>query len=432
MATAATAAGTVILFGLAPAWRAARQNVSSGLRLGARTTDGRERQRARSALAACQIALTLALLVAAGLALSAVYRVTEGDLGFDQRQLLVGAVSLPEHRYPTPEARRQLVDRLLARLDAIPAVRSAAVTSILPYSGQDSSTSFWREDTPPRQADAADVSRRRVTPSAFDALQIPLLEGRRLDDNDRADGPPVALVSQALARRFWPARSAVGERFRIAADGPLITVVGVVGDVTQHWLVDPVRPTLYRPYAQDATANFSVLLKTATDPLQVGAGLRAAVQAEDAELPVAGLRTMEGVVEDSTVGLRFASRTLGVIAIVSGLLSAVGIYSLMSFLTGRRTREMGVRMALGATRRDVVQLACGQAARLIAAGLVAGLGLAFLVGRGLEAALFGVITGSAALSGGVALVLGLTALIASYVPARRVARVEPTIALRTE
>jgi putative ABC transport system permease protein len=432
LATAATAAGTVILFALAPAWRAGRQNVSSGLRQGARTTDGLERQRARSALAAFQIALTLALLVAAGLAILAVNRVTEGDLGFDRRQLLAGSVNLPEHRYPTPEARRQLVDRLLARLEAIPAVQSAAVTSILPYSGQDSSVNFWRENTPARQVDAANVSSRRVTASVFDALRIPLLEGRRFDASDRADAPPVALVSQALARRFWPDRSAVGRRFRVAADGALITVVGVVGDVTQHWLVDPIRPTLYRPYAQDPTAGFSVLLKTATDPLQVSAGLRAAVQAEDAELPVAGVRSMEGVVEDSTVGLRFASRTLGVIAIVSGLLSAVGIYSLMSFLTGRRAREMGVRMALGATRHDVVRLACHQAARLIVAGLVVGLGLAFLVGRGLEAALFGVITGSASLSAGVALVLGLTALVASYVPARRVSRVEPTIALRAE
>jgi putative ABC transport system permease protein len=316
-ATAATAAATVILFGLAPAWRAGRQNVSSGLRLGARTTEGVERRRARSVLAACQIALTLALLVAAGLALSAVYRVTEGDLGFDRRNLLVGSVGLPEHRYPTPESRRQFVDRLMARLAAMPAVQSTAATSILPYSGQDASTGFWREDTPARQVDAVNVSRRRVTPSVFGTLGIPLLEGRRLDDTDRADAPAVAVVSQSLARRFWPDRSAVGQRFRVAADGPLITVVGVVGDVTQHWLVDPVRPTVYRPYAQDATASLNVVLKTATDPLQVTAGLRAAVQAEDAELPVAAVRTMEGVIEDSTVGLRFASRTLGVIAIVS-------------------------------------------------------------------------------------------------------------------
>ena len=156
------------------------------------------------------------------------------------------------------------------------------------------------------------------------------------------------------------------------------------------------------------------------------------MQAEDGELPVSAIRSMDGVVEDSTVGLRFAGRTLGVIAAASGVLAAVGIYSLMSFLAGRRTREMGVRMALGATRGDVVALTCLQAGKLIGAGIVLGLLLAFLVGRGLEAALFGVVSGSAPLALAVASVLALTALLASYVPARLVSRVNPTIALRTE
>jgi putative ABC transport system permease protein len=432
LATAALAGAAVMLFALAPAWRAARQNVSDGLRVGTRLTDGAGRHRARSALAVCQIALTLALLVGAGLALLALHRVTEGPLGFDKSSLLVGRVGLPDTRYPTPESRQQLAERVIARLTALPAVKSAVVTSIVPYSGQDSSTSFWREDTPPRQAEAVDVSRRRVSPEYLDTLGIPLVDGRQLSAADRADTPPVAVVSQSLARRFWPDRSAIGQRFRVAADGPLITVVGVAGDVTQHWLVDPVRPTLYRPFAQDPPTTFSLMVKTATDPLQLTAGLRAAVQAEDPELPVAGIRSMEGVVEDSTVGLRFAGRTLGVIAAVSGVLAAVGIYSLMSFLAGRRTREMGVRMALGATRRDVVALTCWQAGKLIGAGVAVGLVLAFLVGRGLEAALFGVVSNSAPLALAVATVLALTALLASYVPARRVSRVDPTIALRAD
>jgi putative ABC transport system permease protein len=432
LATSALAAGAVILFALVPAWRASRQNVSEGLRFGARLTDGAGRQRARSLLAVGQIALTLALLVGAGLALMAVYRVTEGPLGFDKASLLVGRVGLPESRYPSPESRRQFVERVLARLTALPAVKAASVTSIVPYSGQDSSTSFWREETPPRPSEAVDVSRRRVSPEMLETLGVPLVEGRQLSAADRADTPPVAVVSQSLARRFWPDRSALGQRFRVAADGPLITVVGIVGDVTQHWLVDPVRPTFYRPYAQDPTATFSVMLKTATDPLQLTAGLRAAVQAEDAELPVSAIRSMDGVIEDSTVGLRFAGRTLGVIAAVSGVLAAGGIYSLMSFLAGRRTREMGVRMALGATRGDVVALTCRQAGKLIGAGIAVGLLLAFFVGRGLEAALFGVVSGSAPLALAVASVLALTALLASYVPARRVSRVDPTVALRTE
>ena len=266
MATALMSGAAVMLFALAPAWRAARQNVSDGLRFGARLTDGAGRQRARSLLAVSQIALTLALLVGAGLALMAVYRVTEGPLGFDKSSLLVGRVNLPESRYPSAESRQQFVERVLARLTSLPAVKAASVTSIVPYSGQDSSTSFWREQTQPRPSEAVDVSRRRVSPETFETLGIPLVAGRRLTPADRADAPPVAVVSQSLARRFWPDQSALGQRFRVAADGPLITVVGVVGDVTQHWLVDPVRPTLYRPYAQDPVTVFHVMLKTATDP----------------------------------------------------------------------------------------------------------------------------------------------------------------------
>ena len=432
LATSALAAGAVVLFATAPALRAARQNVTDGLRPGGRLTAGAGRQRARAMLASAQIAMTLALLVAAGLSLSALYRVTEGPLGFDAHNVLVGRLNLPEARYGEAEARRQLVARIVQRLERQPAVTTAGVTSVLPYSGSDSSTAFWPEGVPARLADAVQMARRRASPASFVALGIPLVEGRLIAARDRADAPPVAVVSQSLASRVWPGGSAIGRRFRVAPDGPLITVVGVVGDVAQHWLVDPIRPTFYVPYDQDPAPGFHIVVRAVTDPVQLAAGLRAAVQAEDPELPVAGLRTLEGVVEDGTVGLRFAGRTLGVIAVVSGLLSAVGIYSLMAFLTGRRTREMGVRMALGATRRDVVRLAVRQALGLVLSGIGAGLVLAFLVGRGLEAAMFGVVTASATLPVVLAAVLAATAMAASYWPARRISRVEPTIALRAE
>ena len=273
---------------------------------------------------------------------------------------------------------------------------------------------------------------RHVTPSTFPALRVPLLGGRLLADSDRPGTPPVAVVSASLAERLWPGRPAIGQRFRTSADGPLIAVVGIVGDVAQHWLVNPIRPTYYVPFDQDPPASFHLAVRTAGDPLQLAAGLRAAVQAEDPELPVVAVQSLEGLIADGTVGLRFAGHTLGVIAAISGLLSAIGIYSLMAFLTGRRTREMGVRMALGATRRDVVWLACRQALRLILAGVGVGLVLAFLVGRALEAAMFGVVTTSLALPLVLAALLAATALAASYMPARRVSRVDPTTALRTE
>ncbi len=432
LATSAMAASAVLLFAIAPAWRAARQNVAAGLRTGSRQTGSAGRQRARAALATAQIALTLALLVAAGLSLSALYRVTEGPLGFDPTNVLTGRVSLPENRYQDPELRRQLVARVLVRLEQLPAVKTAGVTSILPYSGSDSSVSFWREEVTPRAADAVDTGRRRVTPSAFSALGIPLLGGRLLTEADRSGSVAVAVISQSLAATQWPGQPALGKRFRVASDGPLLTVVGVVGDIAQHWLVNTKRPSFYVPLAQDPPSGFHFVVRTVTDPLQVAAGLRAAVQAEDPELPVVALRSMEEVIADHTVGLRFAGRTLGVIAAISAVLAGVGIYSLMAFLMGRRTREMGVRMALGATQADVVRLSCRQALRLTVAGIGLGLVLAFFVGRGLESALFGVVTGNATLVAVLASVLAATALAAGYVPARRVSRTDPTIALRSE
>lgn len=432
LATAALAALAVLLFAVAPAVRASRQDVASGLRPGARLTGGTGRQRVRWALACAQLALTLALLVAAGLSLAALDRVTGGPLGFVSDNVLAGRVSPPDQRYADPESRRQLAAKVVARLEQLPAVRRAAATSALPYSGSDFSSSFWREDVPPREADAVRVSRRRSTPGTFEALGIPLLEGRLLSSADRADTPPVAVVSRMLADRQWPAASALGKRFRIEAGGPLIEVVGVVGDVAHHWLVEPLRPTVYQPFDQDPPSGFHIVVKAVTAPAQLTAGLRAAVQAEDPELPVVGLRTMEKIVEDQTAGLRFAGRTLGVIAAISGLLSAVGIYSLMAFLAGRRTREMGVRMALGATAGDLVRLSCVQALRLIAAGTAIGLGLAYLVGRALESAMFGVVSTSAVLTGSLAAALAVTALAASYIPARRIARLDPTEALRAE
>jgi putative ABC transport system permease protein len=303
---------------------------------------------------------------------------------------------------------------------------------VLPYSGSDSSVSFWREGVPTRQSEATDVSRRRVTPSSFETLGIRLAAGRLLQTGDRQGSVAVAVVSESLAAKFWPGQPALGKRFRVATDGPLITVVGIVGDVAQDWLVDPIRASFYLPVDQDPPSSFHVVLRTVTDPIQMAAGLRAAVQAEDAELPVVALRTMDGVIEDRTVGLRFVGRTLGVIAAISGVLAAVGIYSLMAFLMGRRRREMGVRMALGATRRDVVRLSCLQAMRLTLTGIVVGLVLSYFVSRGLESAMFGVVNGNATLVAVLAAVLTATALAASYLPAHRVSRVDPTIALRSE
>jgi putative ABC transport system permease protein len=430
--TAALAVGATVIFGMVPAWRAGRQSVTVGLRQGGRLTGAQGRQRGRAVLAAVQIALTLALLAGAGQSLSALYRVTEGPLGFEPAGILVGRLTLPADRYEPPEARRQFAERLLTRLRGIPAVSSAEITSIIPYGGADSSTSFWPEGIPPRQTDSVQVAWRYVTPNALRLMKVPLISGRSIQPADRSDAPPVALVSQSLASRFWPGQSAVGRRFLVRPEGPFITVVGVVGDVTHHWLTGTARATLYRPFDQDPPSFFGVMLGTVVDPIQLAADLRAAVQAVDPDQPVLDIRTLQRVVADGTVGLRIAARGLGVMALVSCLLSTIGLYGLISFLTGLRTREIGLRVALGASRWDVIKLTGTTAVGLAVVGITVGLGLAYAVGRLLEQQLFGVITSNLPLAFGLGALLGVVSLAAGYVPARRAANVDPTIALRSE
>ena len=431
-AAAALAVIATLLAALVPAWRASQGSVSDALRPGLRVSDGPRRQRGRAVLATAQIALTLALLATAGLSVSALYRVTKGPLGFATTGILTGKVSLPEARYQTPEKRLQFIDAVLRELRQLPSVTDAAATTALPYTGSYSTTHFWPEDVQPREATATDVIQRQGTPTALRLLQVPLMSGRHFVDSDTADAPRVALVSRALGDKFWPRTNVLGKRFRVAADGPLITIVGVVGDVMQDWIGDTREVVLYQPMAQAAPTSFSVLLRTVPDPDELTGSLRAAVQAADPEQPVVDVRSMAKVVEDKTVGLRFAANMLGVIAVVSCLLSSVGLYSLMSFLTTRRTREIGVRVALGATRWDVIRLTGSTAAYLTVSGVVLGMVLAYLAGRLLEQALFGVVTGNLMLAGGLAAILATISMAASYFPARRAAGIEPTVALRTE
>jgi predicted permease len=421
-----------MLFAVVPAWRAARQTVVTGLRQGGRLTQGAGRQRGRTLLACAQIALTLTLLTSAGLSLAALSRVTDGALGFEPAHVLTGQIALPAATYATPDSRRQFAERVIARLATLPAVTAVAVTNVLPYSGSDTSTRFWREDVPPLEADARQVSVRRVTPGLLPLLHVPLRAGRMLRDDDRHGSVEVALVSEGFAAHTWPNGQAVGRRFRMAADGPLIMVVGVVGNVVQDWLIDPLRPVLYRPLAQDPPSSLTVVAHTVTDPSQIAADLRAAVQAEDPNQPVTEVRSYETLIADHTFGLRFAGQTLTVMAVVSLLLATIGIYSLMSFITSRRTREIGLRLALGATRWDVIALTGGQALRLTGAGLAVGLVLALGAGKLLERAMFGSVTADMPLAFGLALLLGIVSTAASYIPAHRAATTDPTITLRAD
>ncbi len=430
--TATLAVLVTIVTALIPGLKATRSALVDELRQGARLTSGARPQRLRMVLATVQVALTIALLAAAGLTVTGVQRVTQGPLGFTPSGVLTATITLTGQRYITPSQRYIFIDRVLNRLRGLPSVNVAAATNVIPYSGANAWTSCWTESTMPTADTARAVDYRAVTPDWIDALRVPLLRGRALSSADRDDALPVAVVSESAARQLWPGRDALGRRFRLDKDGPLITTVGVVGDVAHHWLFSRHAPTVYLPMAQAATADAVILLRVAGDPADLATPLRAAVAAVDSQQPVASISTYPRLIADSTFGLAFAARSLMVIAAGALLVSVVGVYSLMVYLASRRTRELGVRIALGATRGQIVKLTVAQGLRIALGGAALGLILAVILGKVMERFLFGIVAADYTLTVGIAVTLALVAISASYVPARRAAGVDPLMALRAE
>ncbi len=433
LVTAGLAAIATVLFSLAPALQASRGVVADALRQGGRTTTaGRQRSWGRAFVASTQIALTLALLTGSALAISAAYNATRGALGFDPSNVLVGRLLLPNNPYDDKTKRMQFMETVLERMRAVPAVRMAAVTSAPPYGSLNTRRPFYPEGVTLQPADVRNVDLRRVTPQYLDTMRIPLLRGRGLVESDLESTDPVALVSQNLAERYWPGADPLQRRFQLAENGAWIMVVGVVGDVTHDWFLDQRNPTVYRPAHQDPPYNMTIVVRSAGDPLPLASDLRRAIGAADPNQPVRELMSMQEMVDTKATGLYIAAKTLSTIGGVALLLALMGIYSLMSYLASRRTQEIGVRMAFGATRGDVVRLTLGQAGRITIAGLVVGLGLAYALSAAMQALMFGAVASNPLLPLGIAALLATAALAASYLPARRAAGLDPTVALRAE
>jgi putative ABC transport system permease protein len=431
VATSALAAVAMLVFSLAPALQGMRAALGDTLRQSGRTmTAGRSRTLGRAMLASTQIALTLALLTASALAISAARTTMYGDNGFDPNGVLVGRLLLPNNPYDDAVRRHQFVDTVLERLRAVPAVQSAAATSSLPFGSRNSRRPLYPEGVELRPADVRSVDFRRITPELFEVLRIPLLAGRTFGPIDRPDTTPVAIVSRALADQYWPGQDPIGRRIRLAEDGPWLQVVGVVGDVTQEWFRKQRNPTLYRASQQDPAYNVNFVVRIAGDPSTIAGDLRRAVAAADPEQPIRELRTYWRIMDDRTAGLSWAATWLTVVGGIALLLALVGIYSLMAYLCSRRTQEIGVRLAFGATRQDVIRLTVAQASRITAAGITVGIVLAAAVGQAMQATLFGSVEANFALSGALAVTLAAAALVASYLPARRAAALDPTVALR--
>jgi putative ABC transport system permease protein len=431
--TAVVAVGTGILFGLIPALASAKPELTEALKEGGRgSTTGARRNRLRNSLVVAEIALALVLLVGAGLLMKSFIRLQNVSPGFNPHSVVTMELALPELKYPRGKPVADFFAELTRRIRSIPGVEHAGLTTILPLSGSNSDNSFIIEGRSPVQKGlmSADEEIRIITPDYFRVLQTPLLKGRFFTEADTADAPRVVIINQALAKKYWPNEEALGKRITFDETIPKwLTIVGVVGDIKHRGLeFDPI-PEQYLPHPQRPDREMILAVRSSQNPETLISAVRREVLAFDPEQPVANVRTLDRVIADSIAPRRLSVVLLGVFAAVALLLAAVGVYGVMSYLVVQRTHEIGVRMALGAQRRDVLHLVIGHASKLVGLGTAIGLILTLFSTRGLSALLYGVGAFDPITIVFVTLLLATIALLASYVPALRATRADPMIAL---
>jgi len=439
--TAVVALATPFLFGVLPAWQSSGAGVHDALKEGSRGSAG-GRRLLRSALIVAEFALALVLLVGAGLLVRSFWRLQRVDLGFDPHHVVTARLWLPQPNEPSTgpyfkhEPRVALYEEILRRARALPGVTAAAAAIALPLDARRGAATITIDG---QESDATSrvptVQTNVASAGYFELMKIRLQRGRTFTDGDDQRTQPVAVISASMARRYWPHEDPIGRRVHFGgpqSKSPWMTVVGVVDDVKGERIEDEPPPMLYRPLRQASNLLLSLVLKTEGDPRQVGAALAREVRAADPDQPTYGVKTMDDIVTAATASRRFATELLGIFAALALVLAAVGIYGVMAFLVGQRTREIGIRIALGAEPRAVVRLILAQALGLAAAGVIVGAIGAAALTRVLAGMLFEVGPTDPATYGGIAVLLAVTAGAAAWRPARRAAGVDPIVALRVE
>jgi len=425
---------TGLVFGVIPAIAVVRGNTSAYLKEdGARGSAGRTTGVARATLVAGEVALALMLLVGAGLLIKSFARLQSVNPGFTADNVLTGQISLPAARYTDAAARRAFWIRLTDKVRALPGVTAAGFTSNVPFNGSVSSGSYSIVGYTPGPTDAAPHGRQEVVGGDyFRAMQIPLVEGRLFTDADSGDAPPVVVVDQYLAKRYFANTSALGHQIqRGGPDSPKMTIVGVVGTINTINLAEPViKERIYYPVTQAPRGSMAVTLKTSLDPTTLVAPLREAVQSIDPDQPIADVRTMDQWIARSLANRRAPTVLLALFGAIALVLSAIGIYGVLAFGVAQRVREFGIRQALGADRHSILSLVIAQGMRTIAIGVVIGLIGSFALTRFLQTLLVGVASHDPIVFAAVTGVLVAVALAACYVPARRATDIDPMVALR--
>jgi putative ABC transport system permease protein len=423
-----------LVFGLAPVLQSYRHDVNDTLKEGGRGREAGGGTRLRSALAAGQVALALGLLIASGLATRSFVSLMNVDPGFDPEGVTTAFVAMPPSSYAGAPELVTFLDSLVERIAARPGVESVAAISVLPLAGSDSDTGFDIEGRPEPDAPGSRpiVWFRRVTPAYFSTMKQPVLRGREFTEADRGDAPPVVLISDVAAERFWPGEDALGKRVRFGAGNPWHEIVGITQGVRHTGLSQAPRPELYFPYAQRPGRTMTLVVKSAADESAVTDMLRADLAEVDPNLPLSTVATMTSLLRASVAQQRFFMNITGAFGLLALALAAVGIYGVMSYTVSRRTTEMGLRMALGASRGEVLSMIVGQGIRLTVAGIALGLLLAYWATSFMSTVLFDVNPRDLLIFASAPIVLALIALAACLAPALRATRIDPIKALRVD
>jgi putative ABC transport system permease protein len=424
---------TGILFGLAPAFSSSRLDLNDALKDTAKTATTRSTLRA--AFVISQLALTLVLLIGAGLMTRSFVRLMNVKLGFNPKNVMTMRVELPRSRYKTGEERKLFFSELLERAKAIRGVESAGAISQLPLSGYSMMGRFAVEGQPPPEpGKGRPMPIGIVTPDYFRTMQIPLVEGRFFDARDAAKMPDVVLVNEAMAKRFWPGATAIGKKLgALCEEGALCrTVVGVVGDIRHEGVGEEAQPEIYVPHQQVGMPNLSLVLRTSGNPLAVVSAVRNEVRVLDKDQPVALVETLEDHISQSVFQPRLLTMLLSIFAGLALVLAAVGVYAMMSYSVSQRRGEIGIRIALGAMKADILRLVVGHAFLLVAISLTIGLAVAFAATRLLRSLLFEVGIWDPITFAAIVLLLAFVAIFAAWLPARRAARISPMVALRAD
>jgi putative ABC transport system permease protein len=432
--TAIIAALTGVLAGVVPALHACSSSgLSERLKEGMRgSSSAPVRRRSRSLLVLTEVALAMILLVGACLMVKGFRNLANRYPGYQARGSLSFCVTLPQRNYPTAQTRADFYQRVVAQLAALPGVQAAAGVQYLPSGWSWQTGPFSVENVPPRPGEQLRAGMQTVTPGFFRVLGIPLRSGRFLTDQDGPDAPPVAVITETMARRYWANSDPLGHRIRFSPSDPWRSIVGIVGDIRQNTFDDKFRSTVYTPMSQAPPQSAGFILKTSLDSMSLAPAAREAVQRVDRDLPTYDIRTLQQLISDNASGVQYSAHMMLAFALIALVLAVAGIYAVMAYAVVQRTHEIGVRMALGARPADVLRMIIGNSVKLAAGGLAVGVPVAFVLMRVLASLLVGVIRLDIPILAALTALLGLAAALAGYVPARRAAQIDPIAALRNE